>query len=174
MATAPTRYAAAAATGTGRKRPTNEDAFGFSVEHGVYVVCDGMGGAAAGEVASSLAVAEVMRLLSERTVEEAAPLRDRITEAVCAANRVIYSRAQHDSNLAGMGTTLVGLATEGSRVLVFNVGDSRCYRMRSPGPDQLTPGKASQSKFRISQSKPGCNRSAWTTRWFRNRSGWAA
>ncbi len=67
MATAVIHYVAAAATDRGRKRPSNEDAFGFSVEDGIYVVCDSMGGAAAGEVASSLAVDEVLRLLSERS-----------------------------------------------------------------------------------------------------------
>ena len=50
MATAVVHYTAAAVTDRGRKRPSNEDAFGFSVEHGVYVVCDGMGGAEAGHL----------------------------------------------------------------------------------------------------------------------------
>ena len=113
----------------GGKRPSNEDAFGVSTEHGVYVVCDGMGGAAAGEVASALAVGEVLRALASRA--GAVPLENVVEEAVRAANQTIYSRAQRDSQLRGMGTTLVGLVTVGSRVLVFNVGDSRCYLLRS-------------------------------------------
>ena len=94
MATAVVNYTAAAVTDRGRKRPSNEDAFGFSVEHGVYVVCDGMGGAAAGEIASSLAVDEVMRLLSSPA--EAEPLPHVAEEAVSAANEAIFSRAQRN------------------------------------------------------------------------------
>jgi protein phosphatase len=126
-------YAVAVLSDCGRKRPSNEDAFGVSAEHGVYVVCDGMGGAAAGEVASALAVGEVLRVLSGRPEAEsdAAPLEDAVQEAIRAANQTIHSRAQRDPQLHGMGTTLVGLVTEGRRVVVFNVGDSRCYRLRN-------------------------------------------
>ena len=133
MSTSEVRYAVAAVSDCGRQRPSNEDAFGISAEHGVYVVCDGMGGAAAGEVASALAVDVVVRLLSSRSAAEsvAVPLEDVVEEAIRAANEIIHSRAQHDAQLHGMGTTLVGLVTEGRRVVVFNVGDSRCYRMRN-------------------------------------------
>ena len=74
LATAVVHYTAAAVTDRGRKRPSNEDAFGFSVEAGVYVVCDGMGGAAAGEIASTLAVDEVLRLRVPR-LRTKAPIR---------------------------------------------------------------------------------------------------
>ena len=133
MSTSEVRYAVAAVSDCGRQRPSNEDAFGISAEHGVYVLCDGMGGAAAGEVASALAADVVVRLLSSRAAAEsaAAPLEDVVKEGIRSANEIIHSRAQRDPELHGMGTTLVGLVTEGPRVLVFNVGDSRCYRMRN-------------------------------------------
>lgn len=136
MALALLRYTAAAVTDRGRKRPSNEDAFGYSVEHGVYIVCDGMGGAAAGEIASSVAVEEVLRLLSERNRE--LPVPQVAEDAVCTANQAIYSRAQRNYKLNGMGTTLVALVVEESRAWVLNIGDSRCYRLRGGLLEQLT------------------------------------
>jgi len=130
------RYTAAKLSDCGNIRPSNEDASGISAEHGVYVVCDGMGGAAAGEIASSLAVSEVLRLLGNR--DRAAPLKESIKEAIRSANEAIHSRAEGNPQLNGMGTTLAGLATEGSRVLVFNVGDSRCYRLRKRKLEQIS------------------------------------
>jgi serine/threonine protein phosphatase PrpC len=137
LATAVARYTAAALTDRGRKRPTNEDAFGFSVEHGVYVVCDGMGGAAAGEIASSIAVDEILgHLTSEREADM--PLPELAKRAVSAANAAIFSRAQRNQRLNGMGTTMVVLVVEERRAWVFNVGDSRCYRLREGRLEQLT------------------------------------
>jgi len=138
LATAVVHYTAAAVTDRGRKRPSNEDAFGFSVEAGVYVVCDGMGGAAAGEIASTLAVDEVFRLLSQRGENNETPLLTAAEEAICAANEAIYSRAQRNRRLSGMGTTLVAIAAEERRVWVLNIGDSRCYRLRDGRLEQLT------------------------------------
>lgn len=138
MATAVVRYTAAAVTDRGRKRPSNEDAYGFSVEAGVYVVCDGMGGAAAGEVASTIAVDEVLRFLTQRNPKNEVPLRDAAQSAICAANEAIYSRAQRNHRLNGMGTTLVVLAVHERHVWVLNIGDSRCYRLRQGRLEQLT------------------------------------
>jgi protein phosphatase len=137
LATAVITYAASAVTDRGRKRPSNEDAFGYAVEHGVYVVCDGMGGAAAGEIASSLAVDEVLRQFSDRTGTEPG-LVEAAERAVSAANAAIYSRSQRNYQLSGMGTTLVVLAVEDRHVLVVNVGDSRCYRLRGRCLEQIT------------------------------------
>jgi protein phosphatase len=123
------RYTFAVLTDCGIKRDSNEDTSGVSAEHGVYVVCDGMGGAAAGEIASSLAVNEMLRLLGN--LDRKKPIEEAVVEAIRTANEAIYSRAEEDPQLNGMGTTLVGLAIEGRRVLVFNVGDSRCYLLRN-------------------------------------------
>jgi serine/threonine protein phosphatase PrpC len=129
-------YTAAALTDRGRKRPSNEDAFGYSVEHGVYVVCDGMGGAAAGEIASSLAVDEVIRVLTNRTA--ANPFPGDAQVAVSAANQAIFSRAQRNNKLSGMGTTMVALLAGERQAWMVNVGDSRGYRMRNGHLEQIT------------------------------------
>jgi protein phosphatase len=138
LATAVFHYTAAAVTDRGRKRPSNEDAFGFSVEAGVYVVCDGMGGAAAGEIASTLAVDEVLRLLTHPSDKGQVPLPTAAEKAISAANEAIYSRAQRNQRLSGMGTTLVVMTTKDRRVWVLNIGDSRCYRLRQGRLEQLT------------------------------------
>ena len=136
MATAVIHYAAAAITDRGRKRPSNEDAFGYSVEHGVYVVCDGMGGAAAGEIASSIAVDEMMRNLVGRDATHRSPAS--AEQAIAAANSAIFAQAQGNKKLSGMGTTLVALLTDERHARMLNVGDSRGYRMRSGHLEQIT------------------------------------
>jgi len=129
---------AAARTSTGRVRTSNEDTFGYRADRGIFLVCDGMGGAAAGEVASTIAVDEILRLLTNRSAENETPLPDAAQSAICEANEAIYTRAQRNHRLNGMGTTLVALATREQRVWVLNVGDSRCYRMRQGKLEQLS------------------------------------
>ncbi len=128
------QYSAAALTHRGRRRASNEDAFGYSVEDGIYVVCDGMGGAAGGEVASTLAVEQVLRQLAEFRESQTRPqpgsVPNLVAEAIAEANTAIHSRAQRSLRLSGMGTTLVALVADGPRLLVVNIGDSRCYRLR--------------------------------------------
>jgi serine/threonine protein phosphatase PrpC len=141
LSTAVLHYSAAALSDRGRKRPSNEDAFGYSVEHGVYLVCDGMGGAAAGEIASSIAVDELLRLLSIADAPDAhirASMPALAEDAVAIANEAIFSRSQRNQKLSGMGTTMVGLVAEGSRIWAVNVGDSRCYRVRASKLEQIT------------------------------------
>jgi len=133
-------YEVAAATHPGMVRRGNEDAFGLSREDGVFLVCDGMGGAAAGEVASSMTVAEILKSFEgwrgdkEAWLSPAAILRD----AIAAANRTIFCKGAKDPRLYGMGTTLVALVLSGNSAWVANVGDSRCYRLRGGALEQMT------------------------------------
>jgi PPM family protein phosphatase len=136
LSSAVVHYTSAGLTDRGRKRSTNEDAFAISAEDGIYVVCDGMGGAAAGEIASSMAVHEVVKCLKERSAE--VPLQGAAEQAVRSANEAIYDRARQNPKLSGMGTTLVALAVEENRAWMLNVGDSRGYRLRANQLEQIT------------------------------------
>jgi len=116
----------------GMVRTQNQDAFvmeELSENARIAVVCDGMGGALAGNVASQLALeiftAQVRFAWQEGLTEEQAAglLRD----AVVAANNAVYQRAVNDADCTGMGTTLVAALIEDGRLTVVNVGDSRAY-----------------------------------------------
>jgi protein phosphatase len=144
-------YNAAAASHQGRVRVANEDAFGICADEGLFVVCDGMGGAAAGEIASRVAVDAMVRSLCGQTKVPDGKDTGKPTEgkygsgvpallraAVADANNLVFSQAARDSRLHGMGTTLVALLTKQKSVWVAHVGDSRCYRMRDGVLEQLT------------------------------------
>jgi protein phosphatase len=125
----------AAATHTGRVRAVNEDAYLTLPE--LILVADGMGGHAAGDVASSLTV-EAFEPLRHRTQLHAAD----VLEALQRANRAILDESDEHPEKSGMGTTVTGLAIvdeAGSpHWLVFNIGDSRVYRIADGGLHQLT------------------------------------
>ncbi len=124
-----------AATDVGQKRSLNEDAFASNPVRGFFVVCDGMGGAAAGEVASQMAVETIEQYLNGGGPAAAAsgdasgylPRTQRLAEAVHASNRAIYEKAQEDRKKAGMGTTVVGAWIGDSIASIAHVGDSRAY-----------------------------------------------
>lgn len=119
---------AAGRTDVGQVRTSNEDAFGYCVDAGVFALCDGMGGAAAGEIASRIAVDTLIERLCAADSHEN---RKKVLEsAIAAANHRVHARAEKDASLHGMGTTLVALAIGGDRALIGNVGDSRCYLFR--------------------------------------------
>lgn len=121
----------AAATDIGNVRRNNEDSFGYDTDHKLYVVCDGMGGMAAGEVASSMAVrALIESFASSAAAGESAPVEERLLRALREANRQVHQAGLEDARLRSMGTTLVCVCFEGNRFLVGNVGDSRAYLVR--------------------------------------------
>jgi protein phosphatase len=130
----------------GRVRPSNEDHFGYDERLGIFVVCDGMGGHAAGEVASQIAVETVLSFFRELTptVEEHAFLNDAplgarlLAEAVKRANDAILQYAEENKNTSGMGTTLVAARFCNGLFSIANVGDSRIYLFREGQLLQLT------------------------------------
>jgi protein phosphatase len=124
---------AAGITDRGRMRRANEDYFVMRPEAGAFIVCDGMGGAAAGETASHLAGDTAAAALAKARPGSAA-----IREAVRLANIAVYERARQDRRLEGMGTTLVALSLAGNTAWVGHVGDSRCYRWRTGTLQRLT------------------------------------
>lgn len=119
----------AALTDVGKVRTSNEDAYGHCVDAGVFAVCDGMGGAAAGEVASRLAVDTLIERLCGVTSRE--NRKEVLEESIAAANRLVYAHAEKDASLQGMGTTLVAAAIQNGHALIGHVGDSRCYLFRA-------------------------------------------
>jgi serine/threonine protein phosphatase PrpC len=125
----------AALSDVGCVRTNNEDNFGYDAVADLYVVCDGMGGMAAGEVASAIACGTVIDTFAAQPVET--PIEVRLSLAIRAANDAVV----HSGQLAehkGMGTTLVCAAVEGSRALIGNVGDSRCYFFHNGACMQIT------------------------------------
>lgn len=126
------RLKTGAATDVGRVRPINEDAFLSRPEQGVFVVCDGMGGAASGEVASQMAVRIIGNLLDGGAAAGTpdagfTPRTVRLGEALRAANAAIYAHAQADEIHSGMGTTVVAAWIDANIVSLAHVGDSRAY-----------------------------------------------
>lgn len=135
---------AAGKTDPGKKRKHNEDALLVWPEQELYAVADGMGGYAAGEVASRLAVATLERVFTSGEhgpLEEGLPQRGaELVAAVRAANAAIRADAKTDERKTGMGTTVVAarFSPGRKRVYVAHVGDSRCYRVRDGVLRQLT------------------------------------
>jgi serine/threonine protein phosphatase PrpC len=136
-------------TDLGRKRSSNEDAFFVDDELGLYIVADGMGGHAAGEVASREAV-DTLYGMVKRGVGDLRQLVDPVSEAdaraacrlmesaVQAATYFVYSIAEIDRDKSGMGTTISALLVLGDYTVTAQVGDSRIYRVRDDGVEQLT------------------------------------
>ncbi len=137
------RLKVGAATSVGRVRPINEDAYLSSADRGLFVVCDGMGGAAAGEVASRMAIDAIGARVKDANVEERGrggfqPRTQLLGRAIEAANDEILARARRETEHAGMGTTVVGVWLADSLMSIAHVGDSRCYLRNESGCEPMT------------------------------------
>ena len=132
----------ASLTHVGRVRQGNEDASAVDPARGLFIVCDGMGGAAAGEVASRTAIDTFHDTIADLCAAINYTPREMLERAVKAANKAVFSTARQSQELRGMGTTLVALLFEdtaaGLVAWIANVGDSRCYRLRNGQLEQLT------------------------------------
>ena len=140
------RYAAK--TDVGLKRTHNEDYFSLIEDEQLFMVADGMGGHASGEVASKMA-ADAIAEFYLRTKDEDATwpykmdrqlsyIENRLVCGIKLANYRIFEAAAQDIRFKGMGTTIVSLLLNGEKLYVAHVGDSRCYRVREGKIQQLT------------------------------------
>ncbi|MCZ6781942.1 MAG: Stp1/IreP family PP2C-type Ser/Thr phosphatase [Proteobacteria bacterium] len=120
---------AAACTDVGLRRRVNEDRYALAPDLGLYLLADGMGGHSAGQVASQLAAEASLRAIETLQGGRVSPT-ERLRHAVSCANREIYSQAQSQPELGGMGTTLVALLAADGRIALAHVGDSRAYLIR--------------------------------------------
>lgn len=123
----------------GQVRKHNEDAFRVDSERGLFVVADGMGGHACGEIASALAVETVFKALhgDERGKAHSCN-KEAVQKAVEQANNTIYQDAEAHPKRKGMGTTLTFMCWDRSQFYIGHVGDSRAYRLRGHKLTQLT------------------------------------
>jgi PPM family protein phosphatase len=133
----------------GRARENNEDSFRLAPELGLFVLSDGMGGMASGEVASRLAVDTVIEHCLDAAKNPALPLGglhipgaspagDRLASAIRLANAQVRKAAAENASQQGMGATIVAVQFHEDRLILAHVGDSRAYRLRQSELEQLT------------------------------------
>jgi protein phosphatase len=138
-----------ARTDLGLKRELNEDSFLADSNISLYIVADGMGGHAGGNIASKMSVNVIRKrvraarkagvLFSKDAVENESPaILKMLEESIKEASAKIFDKSDKQPELAGMGTTVTLMLTHGKRAYVAHVGDSRLYRLRSSKLEQLT------------------------------------
>jgi protein phosphatase len=143
------RIQTGARTDLGRVRKNNEDSYRIEPSLQLYVLSDGMGGEAHGEVASNLAVQTIVTHCQQAENSRATPIfgdpqpdvserTNRLTSAVHLANRKVFETAAANPEQKGMGATIVAAWIEGQRLSLAHVGDSRVYLLRAGSLDQLT------------------------------------
>ena len=133
---------------TVRHRKHNEDSYLCNPPEKLFLIADGIGGQAAGETASSLAIRNVEEFVVRSRVEDITwpiPYRKEFTleqnnllAGTTLANRKVRELANQNPLMKGMGTTLVGVVIKGNQLAVLNIGDSRLYRIRAKEIEQIT------------------------------------
>ena len=131
-------FSCAARTDVGVVRSGNEDNYLMLAERGVFIVADGMGGHAAGEVASEMAVRITAGGIGSVRGLDDEQVSDRVRTAIRAANDAIFDRTLSEHDKRGMGTTATVLVLLPGRYLIDQVGDSRAYLLRQSTFQQLT------------------------------------
>lgn len=129
-------------THQGLVRQSNQDAYLVNSNQGLFVVADGMGGHAGGEIASKVCIEEIQRFISnldpaKESTEAGVTLRTMV-DAINQASTAIYEKALENQALKGMGTTATVLKVSGNRGFLAHVGDSRLYLLRAGFLYQLT------------------------------------
>ena len=172
-------------THRGVVRQQNQDAFSArTMDDGrvIALVCDGMGGARAGNVASAMAVDRFM----DRFFQESGDDQERMQRAASQANQEIFQKAATDEDCAGMGTTLVAALAGAGEAVILNEGDSRAYHINGDGivlitrdhslvEDLVERGELTREQARTHpQTNLCCWRTAFASRWSRGISSCCA
>jgi PPM family protein phosphatase len=119
----------------GQKRAKNQDAFMLNEDENIYIVSDGMGGYAGGEIASQISIYSINDFI---TINRNIPVEQLLDLAIKQASIAIFDRSQNDTELAGMGTTTTVLYLKNSTAYIAQVGDSRAYFFRDNHLWQIT------------------------------------
>ena len=132
-------------TDVGCVRANNEDNFGYDSRYGIFVVCDGMGGQAAGEVASKMGVDILLDYFRNQSAAgetanggNGVSGARSLSNAIQLANRTIFKAGQEQNGRSGMGSTIVAALVRGNSLAIGHVGDSRIYLVRQGAIQQLT------------------------------------
>ncbi|MFO0649649.1 MAG: Stp1/IreP family PP2C-type Ser/Thr phosphatase [Polyangiales bacterium] len=119
----------------GRERDHNEDSYAVEEEFGLFIVCDGMGGHQAGEVASALAITTVVEHVRTHAGGDRLAV---LADATRMANARVIEEGARNRRRKGMGSTLVAMIRDGDDMGIAHVGDSRCYRFREGKIERMT------------------------------------
>ncbi len=130
------QFSVGARSDVGRVRQKNEDRCGYDQNAGIYIVCDGMGGQAGGDVAAELAMRTMLEFYAQ--AGRSGDLENDLRTAIHAANTAILQAAEADIRYRRMGSTVVAISIRDTTAAVGNLGDARAYLLRNRVLRQVT------------------------------------